>query len=173
MQVCTRAQTNARPLSGMLIGIGIGSMLADGTAPRLVEYTVCLTQSLAPIIAESFPCEAKSLSSTVQSNKLACCLGGGSNYDKHIDNLGAGDSRKLTVLYYLNREDWDDDGSTRGGSFRAYLGSSGATNVRSSSVQEPCVDVACRGDRLLGFWSDSLVHEVLPSFAPGGPSDYR
>jgi Rps23 Pro-64 3,4-dihydroxylase Tpa1-like proline 4-hydroxylase len=112
-----------------------------------------------------------------QTNKLAVCLGDGSYYDKHIDNLGgtsdAGDRRKLTALLYMQppgshkgqpaypNEKVEDD--PRGGYFRAY------------DVPE-MGDVTCiapRGDRLVLFWSDSLVHDVSPSFAPNGDQDKR
>jgi len=78
------------------------------TAPRLVEYTVGLTESLAPVIAAAFPNTAP-LNPRVQSNKLAVCLGDGSEYDQHVDNSvyfgqtsegssgGVQDLRKLTV----------------------------------------------------------------------------
>ena len=50
----------------------------------------------------------------------------------------------------------------RGGDFRAY-----------PDVREPqrFVDVAPRGDRLLAFWSDRLVHEVTPMRAGGEGGD--
>ena len=32
------------------------------------------------------------------------CTGDGARYDKHYDNGGAGDERKLTALLYLNGE---------------------------------------------------------------------
>ena len=126
---------------------------------------------------------------TAQSNKLAVCLGDGSAYDKHIDNQGGGDLRKLTVLYYLNRRDWDVDAC--GGSFRAFSDSKmvsppqqelGEDTQRTAKALSPendgdasfeYTDIDCTGDRLFGFWSDKLVHRVMPSFAPSGYDDYR
>lgn len=34
-------------------------------------------------------------------------------------------------------------------------------------------DIEPLADRLLVFWSDRLVHSVLPSYAPGGPDEHR
>ena len=36
-----------------------------------------------------------------------------------------------------------------------------------------CVDVAPKGDRLLVFWADRVVHGVLPAYAPRGAEDHR
>eukprot|EP00613_Pedinella_sp_CCMP2098_P023258 CAMPEP_0171697384 /NCGR_PEP_ID=MMETSP0991-20121206/8789_1 /TAXON_ID=483369 /ORGANISM="non described non described, Strain CCMP2098" /LENGTH=321 /DNA_ID=CAMNT_0012286167 /DNA_START=62 /DNA_END=1028 /DNA_ORIENTATION=+ len=159
-----------------------------GLSPRLVEYTVGLTESLAPVVAAHFP-DSAPLDGTAQSNKLAVCLGDGSAYDKHIDNQGGGDLRKLTVLYYLNRRDWDVDAC--GGSFRAFSDFNmfsppqqelGEDTQQQRSTLSPendgdasfeYTDIDCTGDRLFGFWSDKLVHRVMPSFAPSGYDDYR
>jgi len=126
-------------------------------APRLIEYTVAMTRCLPPVINARF--DSARLSSTVQTNKLACCLGEGSSYDKHIDNQGGDDLRKLTVLLYCN-PGWREE---LGGSFRIFP---------SSDVNQH-EDVEPLGDRLFGFWSDQLVHSVQPSFAPGGRDDWR
>ena len=154
---------------------GVLSMQIEGgtagyaASPRLVEYIVSLTNNLSRKLNQVLP-DAYHLATEEQTNKLAVCLGDGSYYDKHIDNLGgssdAGDQRKLTALIYLQppnshngqppypNEKVEDD--PRGGYFRAY------------DVPE-LGDVTCiapRGDRLVVFWSDSLVHDVSPSFAP-------
>ena len=154
---------------------GVLSMQIEGgtagyaASPRLVEYIVSLTNNLSRKLNQVLP-DAYHLATEEQTNKLAVCLGDGSYYDKHIDNLGgssdAGDQRKLTALIYLQppnshnaqatypNEKVEDD--PRGGYFRAY------------DVPE-VGDVTCiapRGDRLVVFWSDSLVHDVSPSFAP-------
>ena len=167
-------------------------------SPRLVEYVVTLTQSISarlnPILAMSGSgcgCGYQ-ISGKEQTNKLAVCLGDGSRYDKHIDNGGGGDMRKLTALLYLQPSDWhndndnddhndnhnddDDDGNgnykypnesetddERGGYFRAY-------DVPTAGE---VTSIAPRGDRLLLFWSDSLVHDVSPSYAPNGDDDRR
>jgi len=151
-------------------------------SPRLVEYVVTLTQSISarlnPILA--LDGHGYQLSGAEQTNKLAVCLGDGSRYDKHIDNGGGGDMRKLTALLYLQPSDWhdgnDDDNHNdgnypnesetddeRGGYFRAY-------DVPTAGE---VTSIAPRGDRLLLFWSDSLVHDVSPSYAPNGDDDRR
>ena len=147
-------------------------------SPRLVEYIVTLTTHLSHKLNQVLP-DAFHLSGQEQTNKLAVCLGDGSYYDKHIDNLGGGDAadegdrRKLTALLYIQppgshdgqpeypNEKVEDD--PRGGYFRAY------------DVPEEG-DVTCiapRGDRLIMFWSDALVHDVSPSYAPNGDADRR
>ena len=137
-------------------------------APRLVEYVVTLTQHLTEKINGIVPLEYQ-LSGKEQTNKLAVCLGSGSKYDKHIDNLGGGDRRKMTALLYLqppgsHADDADkEENDPRGGYFRAY-----------DVPEEGRVKVfAPRGDRLLLFWSDSLVHDVSPSFVQDEERDRR
>ena len=153
-----------------------GGSIGYAASPRLVEYIVALTSNLSTKLNRMLP-DAYKLSGQEQTNKLAVCLGDGSYYDKHIDNLGgtsdAGDRRKLTALIYLQPPNSHDGQSTfpnekveedpRGGYFRAF------------DVPE-VGDVTCiapRGDRLVVFWSDSLVHDVSPSYAPNGDADRR
>jgi 2OG-Fe(II) oxygenase superfamily len=141
-------------------------------SPRLVEYVVTLTKHLSEKINAMVPLECR-LSGTEQTNKLAVCLGGGSKYDKHIDNLGGGDGmgdrRKMTALLYLqpsgSHADEADEGENdpRGGYFRAY----DVPNAGKVTALAP------RGDRLLLFWSDALVHDVSPSFTPAVEADRR
>jgi Rps23 Pro-64 3,4-dihydroxylase Tpa1-like proline 4-hydroxylase len=92
------------------------------------------------------------------SNKLAVCIGDGSAYDKHYDNSGLDDTRKVTALYYMNFG-WRPE---MGGCFRIYNGDPIVTT-----------DIEPIGDRLLVFWSDRLVHSVEPSFTPRGKEDHR
>ena len=138
-------------------------------SPRLVEYIVTLTSHLSHKLNQLLP-DAYHLAGDEQTNKLAVCLGDGSYYDKHIDNLGststsdAGDRRKLTALIYLQppgshngqpaypNESEEDD--PRGGYFRAY----------DVPEEDDVTCIAPRGDRLILFWSDTLVHDVSPSF---------
>jgi len=149
-------------------------------SPRLVEYIVTLTSHLSHRLNQILP-DAYHLAQDEQTNKLAVCLGDGSYYDKHIDNLGGGsvasidtgDRRKLTALLYIQppgshdghpsypNESADDD--PRGGYFRAY----------DVPNKDETTCIAPRGDRLILFWSDSLVHDVSPSFAPHGDVDRR
>ena len=149
-----------------------GGTESYNATPRLVEYVVTLTHKLAEKINAIVPPEYQ-LSGTQQTNKLAVCIGNGSKYDKHIDNLGGGDEmgdqRKMTALLYLQpsgSHEFSADNTEvdpRGGYFRAYdVPEDGNVKV-----------FAPRGDRLLLFWSDSLVHDVSPSFAPNAEIDWR
>lgn len=152
------------------------------SSPRLHEYVVSLVKTMVPIVQDEFP-EA-SLSATMASNKLAVCTGDGSYYDKHYDNSGYDDLRKLTVLYYMNTH-WRPE---LGGCFRIYKRDNTDDSVGAVAVAAPptihgipgvkigedtTYDVEPRGDRLLVFWSDRLVHSVKPSQAPHGASDHR
>ena len=122
-------------------------------APKLHEYLVGMVQNMHQIIMtnKEFAKEAL-LSPKNFANKLAVCTGSGSSYDKHYDNSGAEDLRKLTILYYLNPE-WKEG---NGGYFRIY---NDKTNTNKY------IDIEPRGDRLLVFWADRLVHSVTPSYA--------
>ena len=162
-----------------------GDSYYDG--PRLHEYVVSLVKSLVPIISQKFPDAC--LNPQMASNKLAVCTGDGSYYDKHYDNSGGDDLRKLTVLYYLNSK-WRND---MGGSFRIYesqkrirtdttdlklfdnTASAGSINMVDSAevdcsgdqdgsdIETITTDINPIGDRLLVFWSDRIVHSVQPS----------
>lgn len=70
----------------------------------------------------------------------------GAYYKRHLDQFKPGDHRKLSVIFYLNK-DWTDD---LGGQLRMYL-KNGARDV---------LPVA---GRLVCFRSDVIEHEVLPS----------
>jgi hypothetical protein len=50
------------------------------------------------------------------ATKLAVSTGGGATYPRHLDNTGLPDTRKLTLVYYLN-PDWHKD---HGGHFRLF-----------------------------------------------------
>ena len=127
-------------------------------APRLHEYIVAAVKAIVPELQRGFP-EAR-LSSVMASNKLAVCVGDGSAYDKHYDNSGLDDVRKVTILYYMN----PNYRSELGGQFRIY---------NPAGAVPETTDIEPLGDRLLVFWSDLLVHSVEPSFAPGGVKDHR
>jgi len=145
--------------------VGVYSTQIEGGAegyqatPRLVEYIVTLTANLSHKLNQVLP-ETHQLSQDKQTNKLAVCLGDGSLYDKHIDNLGGGDERKLTALLYLQppgshdgQPDYPNESVTddaRGGYFRAY----------DVPERGHVTCIAPRGDRLIMFWSDSLAHDV-------------
>lgn len=70
--------------------------------------------------------------------------------------MGQGDTRKLTCILYLN-PDWHLE---LGGEFRLW------------TAKDEVIDIMPKGDRLVVFESDKLVHSVLPSIAPK-PEDHR
>jgi len=119
-------------------------------SPRLVEYVVEITKGISRAMnsANGSPL----LLTSHQTNKLAVCLGEGSEYSKHYDNSGALDRRKLTILYYMN-PNWALE---QGGMFRAFA---------DKASPEYFVDIEPLADRFLCFWSDELVHGVQPSYA--------
>jgi SM-20-related protein len=90
-------------------------------APMLTEYCVSLVSSLPAACNQHIFGGAPTLRSDVHTNKLAVCLGDGSKYDKHYDNMGGGDMRKLTVLFYL-QDEWSE---RMGGCFRIHAASDG------------------------------------------------
>jgi len=92
------------------------------------------------------------LKDTWKYNKLACCIGSGGTLPKHLDNDGTNylDYRKLTILLYLN----PNYKKEYGGSLRIH---SNEDNFREI---EPC------DGRLVVFFSDIIVHEVLPVYNP-------
>lgn len=114
-------------------------------APRLTEHVVKLTEVLAKAVNEmGVPVKPRH-----QTNKLAVCTGGGSEYLTHYDNSAGDDLRKVTALYYLN-PDWQPEHK---GEFRLY----------GPLPDAQPTDIAPVGDRLLVFWSDDLIHGVLPN----------
>ncbi|KAL1525934.1 hypothetical protein AB1Y20_020760 [Prymnesium parvum] len=125
-------------------------------APRLTEYCVTLVSSIPALVNARFP--DVSLCERLHTNKLAVCLGDGSYYDKHYDNSGGGDLRKLTAILYL-QDNWTP---ARAGHLRMFLPSS--TNA-SVDAELPYVDIEPLGGRLVLFWSDIMVHSVCESFA--------
>ena len=101
-------------------------------SPRLHEYCVALVSALPPLLNARV--EGLRLCDRLHANKLAVCLGGGSQYDKHYDNMGGDDLRKLTVLLYLQTA-WS---AAQGGEFRMYLreGDEGGSSGESGSSGE-------------------------------------
>jgi len=79
---------------------------------------------------------------------LAVYPGGGARFANHIDNT-TGDGRRLTVLLYLN-PGWTP---AMGGALRV---------TEPSSGQQ--VDILPQAGRLAMFYSESVAHEVLPTF---------
>jgi hypothetical protein len=150
-----------------------GDMYHD--APRLTETVVQLTSTLIPLLnnnnngddpnARRFPDEALlqlQLAPGIQTNKLAICLGDGSRYDKHLDNEGGVDLRKVTCLLYLNEYEWTEE---LGGVFRWYK------KTNSQEMAGLHEDIPPTSGRLVCFFSDRLVHEVTPSFVLPGKEE--
>ncbi len=73
----------------------------------------------------------------------------GSYYKRHLDQFKKDDHRKLSVIFYLNK-DWKEE---EGGQLRIYH----PTGAR---------DVLPLAGRLVCFRSDLLEHEVLPATRP-------
>ena len=124
------------------------------SSPTLVALVSEMMRELPPVLNSSFG--DLQLSSSTFGHKLACTTGHGGFYPKHLDNtIGPpGDTRKLTAIYYINPE-WDEEAN--GGAIRLY-------DRLSVEGEAPYTELAPTGDRLLLFWSDLIVHEVLPSW---------
>ena len=96
------------------------------------------------------------------TNKLAVVEVDGAGYAKHVDNvMGAscGDARKLTAIYYLNPH-WD---AQAGGHLRCWDADVVGAGADGPPSSDGAARVSPRGDRLVVFWSDALVHDVEPS----------
>ena len=139
------------------------------SVPMLTEYCVAMVSSLPNMCNELVFAGSQTLRSDVHTNKLAVCLGDGSKYDKHYDNMGGGDLRKLTVLLYL-QDTWD---ASRGGCFRIHQSAARAGGQDDEVSASSFIDVEPLGGRLLCFWSDKLVHSVCESYASGGAAEHR
>ena len=89
---------------------------------------------------------------------VTCYPGGGSGYQRHVDNA-IGNGRKLTCIYYANSRDWD---SVRdGGSLALHAPINQAEECDGGRV----TDIAPIFNRLLIFWSDCRCpHEVMPCY---------
>jgi SM-20-related protein len=70
----------------------------------------------------------------------------GTNYRRHLDQFKKDDHRKLSVIFYLNK-DWKE---SEGGQLRIY-------------VADTELDIMPVAGRLVCFRSDLLEHEVLPA----------
>ena len=124
-----------------------------GDAAWLLEYTAQVMSTVPAALNARWP--ELCMSEAAYGTKLAVATAGcGSKYPKHVDNSGPPDQRKLTMIYYLNPQ-W---APAMGGHLRLHLG---------GTEDEP-VDIAPEGDRVVMFWSDLCVHEVLPNLAPRG-----
>jgi hypothetical protein len=119
----------------------------------LLHYTAAILHTIPQLINHHLDA---SLSSSNYGTKLAVTRGG-AKYPKHVDNVGAPDHRKLTCIYYLNG-DWEE---SNGAELRVW-GNRGLVE-----------DIAPLGDRLVFFWSDQIVHEVLSNTAELSASSDR
>jgi len=121
------------------------------SAPTLVAYLAEMMRAV-PANLNAFN-DQLALSTTNFGHKLAVSTGAGAHYPKHLDNtIGAPhDMRKLTAILYLNPS-WDD---TNGGEIRIFDG---------ADDSQPPTELLPHGDRLLLFWSDLLVHQVMPCY---------
>jgi hypothetical protein len=133
-------------------------------APLHIIYTAELMRSLPALLNSQFEKENDGFFSNLRLNesahghKLAISTGDGAFYPKHLDNTEGPphDLRKLTLVYYMNPE-WDAE--SNGGQIRLFteLPGDGAASDKSTFVDFiPALDTAVL------FWSDSIVHEVLP-----------
>lgn len=120
-------------------------------APALLHYTAAVMHTLPALLNQLDPQLAVSMAA--YGTKLAVTEPGSPGYPKHLDNVGLPDQRKLTVILYLNPA-WATSAAGRGGELRLWgCDAAGA---------EQCEDVSPDGGRLVVFWSDMVVHEVLP-----------
>ena len=109
-----------------------------------------LLQRVPTLLNETMDDRGVDLSNQAFNAKLAVTKPGGSVYPIHIDNPqgeSVGDTRKLTVIVYLNPDYEKGDG----GELRLFL---------NDSVIR---DYPPEGGRVLMFWSDEIPHEVLPT----------
>lgn len=81
--------------------------------------------------------------------QLARYPGDGAHYVRHRDAFSGAESRRLTAIWYANR-DWRE---ADGGALRLHL-------------DDGARDVAPVLDRLVVFLSERVEHEVLPTHAP-------
>lgn len=75
----------------------------------------------------------------------------GAGYAKHVDRFSDKDSRTLSLVLYLNEDDWSE---RDGGVLRIF---------DRACPTEPELDVLPIGGRLVTFLSDKIWHEVRPN----------
>ena len=123
-------------------------------APHLLAFTRDWLLTLPPALNALLGAER--VSPREYGTKLAVQMASG-RYPRHVDNAcvdgsGPRDKRWITCIYYLQEPGWD-----AGGALRIY--------VDGDDAQGEGVDVAPTGDRLVCFFADRIVHEVLPANA--------
>jgi hypothetical protein len=94
---------------------------------------------------------------------VSCYPGEGARYGPHIDNFD-GDGRQdldfgrcFTVLYYMNDPEWDQEAD--GGALRIHL----LHEADDDADTHPAIDILPRGDTLVMFRADRILHEVRPA----------
>ena len=125
-------------------------------APHLLAFTRDWLLTLPPALNALLGAER--VSPREYGTKLAVQMASG-RYPRHVDNAcadggGPKDKRWITCIYYLQEPGWD-----AGGALRIYV-----DDARGDARGEG-VDVAPTGDRLVCFFADRVVHEVLPANA--------
>ena len=167
-------------------------------APHLLAYSREVMLTLPQLLSSRLDASRGEtvISAGAYGTKLAVALGGGSAYPKHVDNacvVGDGahapagmhaDQRALTVIYYLN----PGHDATKGGQLRIWPSPPRAAGADAGGVEEAAIfddagatvvdDAAIliepEADTLVGFWSDTCVHDVLPNHTdPGVAADHR
>ena len=124
-------------------------------APHLLAFTRDWLLTLPPALNALLGAER--VSPSEYGTKLAVQMASG-RYPRHVDNAcadgsGPADKRWLTVIFYLQDDRWRG-----GGALRLWV-------PDGDGPGEP-VDVEPVGDRLVCFFSDRIVHEVLPTEDP-------
>jgi len=96
-------------------------------------------------IQPSFQIKTKPTCHTI---KLQCNEGNGGCFPLHYDNPGKPDKRRLSCLLYLNP---------------GYIINSGG-QLRVAPFLQPATDILPIFDRLVIFYSEIILHRVLPTF---------
>ena len=151
------------------------------SGPRMHSYCKDMARALVPIINQHFGVKNQEEENKmtipilqdvhrerhggIPPHRLSVCIGNGSGYDAHYDNTShristREDLRKLTVILYLTPR-WRVE---HGGQFRIH---NPPPHCTSSLLIEP------EANTLLVFWSDKVLHSVLPSECPSGTANHR
>lgn len=155
---------------------GVDHNPEESQGPYLESYVRCIAKEITQLVISCFPrAQLQAVSSSKEAraapiplNKLAVCTGHdgkGANYEAHYDS-GPNDLRKVTVLLYLNPA-WRPES---GGQFRIHNPPvpTAPTPSRTGPSQmgptsHPKLLIEPIADTLLVFWSDKVIHSVLPN----------
>jgi Rps23 Pro-64 3,4-dihydroxylase Tpa1-like proline 4-hydroxylase len=134
--------------------------LNEDTEHLKIEYPVLRTllQSMDALRLElNEKCDFKSERTQTQ---IACYPGEGARYVRHLDSTPKGPDRRLTCLFYLNK-DWKTE---NGGSLRIFLPKTADTeSLGKINDEEVEIDIEPLLNRLVIFQSRTVPHEVLPA----------